>query len=167
MEHHPDFVPGNYPNLTQVPLLFNQSGAMLKPASIDVNQVSHEQELQQIVASLSSVYRRKPTENKSDKSASIEVSEQQAVDLAVDPLQEQVDAYFCAVIDSGQAVSALEYFSEKQLSFDPEVWLYQVIGGYQALDDDDKHFFAIDPIGHADEYYTGNFIIHDVTLGLR
>ena len=167
MEHHPDFAPGNYPNLTQVPVLFNQSAAMLKPASIDVNQVAHEQELQQIVASLSSVYRRKSTVSEPEKASTIDVSEQQSVDLESDPLQEEVDAYFCEVIDNGQSLSALDYFSQRELEFDPEVWIYQVIGGYQALDDEDKQFFAIDPVGRVDEKYTGNFVIHDVTLGLR
>ena len=140
---------------------------MLKPASIDVNQVAHEQELQQIVASLSSVYRRKPVVSEPEKASTIDVSEQQSVDLESDPLQEEVDAYFCEVIDNGQSLSALDYFSQRELEFDPEVWIYQVIGGYQALDDEDKQFFAIDPVGRADEKYTGNFVIHDVTLGLR
>ena len=78
-----------------------------------------------------------------------------------------MDDYFCDVIDSGQPKSALEYFEERELEFDKEVWIYQVIGGYQSLDENDKQFFALDASGQPDAVYTGNFYINDVTLGLR
>ena len=167
MDQQPDFTPGNYPNLTQVPVLFNQSAALIQPASVDVNQVNHEQELQQLVGALSSVYRRKPVHTAEHKSAEIQVSEQQQVELTRDPLQQAVDAYFCEVIDSGQSMSALEFYSAQSLEFDPEVWIYQVIGGYQGLQDEDKQFFAIDTLGEPDKIFNGNFIISDVLVGLR
>lgn len=167
MDQQPDFAPGNYPNLTQVPILFNQAAALIQPASVDVNQVAHEQELQQLVGALSSVYRRKPTSGTEQKSAEIQVSAQQQVELTRDPLQQAVDAYFCEVIDSGQSTSALEFYSAQSLEFDPEVWIYQVIGGYQGLQDEDKQFFAIDTLGEPDNVFNGNFIISDVLVGLR
>ncbi len=167
MDQQPDFTPGNYPNLTQVPVLFNQSAALIQPASVDVNQVNHEHELQQLVGALSSVYRRKPVHTAEQKSAEIQVSEQQQVELTRDPLQQAVDAYFCEVIDSGQSMSALEFYSAQSLEFDPEVWIYQVIGGYQGLQDEDKQFFAIDTLGEPDKIFNGNFIISDVLVGLR
>ncbi len=167
MDQQPDFAPGNYPNLTQVPILFNQAAALIEPATVDVNQVAHEQELQQLVGALSSVYRRKPTSGAEQKSAEIQVSAQQEVELTRDPLQQAVDAYFCEVIDSGQSMSALEFYSEQSLEFDPEVWIYQVIGGYQGLQDEDKQFFAIDTLGEPDRVFNGNFIISDVLVGLR
>ena len=87
--------------------------------------------------------------------------------LEKDPIHVAVDDYFCDVIDSGQPKSALEYFEERELEFDKEVWIYQVIGGYQALADQEKQFFALDPHGENDKTYTGNFYINDITLGLR
>ena len=45
--------------------------------------------------------------------------------------------------------------------------MYQVIGGYQALADQEKQFFALDPHGENDKTFTGNFYINDITLGLR
>lgn len=167
MEQQPDFTPGNYPNLTQVPVLFNQAAAIIQPAAADVNQVGHEADYQQIVASLSNIYRRKPAADKHEAAQSIEVSEQTTVSLDKDELAQAVDEYFCQVIDSGQPQSALEYFAEQKLDFDPEVWIYQVIGGYQGLADTDKQFFALDTQGKPDPIYTGNFFISDVTLGLR
>ncbi|MFS1702769.1 phosphoenolpyruvate carboxylase [Alteromonas sp. AMM-1] len=167
MDQQPDFTPGNYPNLTHVPILFNQAAPLIQPASVDVNQVSHEQELQQLVGALSSVYRRKPVLTVDQKNTEIQVSAQQQVELTLDPLQQAVDEYFCEVIDSGQSMSALEFYSAQSLAFDPEVWIYQVIGGYQGLQDEDKQFFAIDTLGEPDKVFNGNFIISDVMVGLR
>lgn len=166
MEHHPDFTPGHYANLTQVPRLFNQSAAMIEPPSIDVTNVEHEAQLQQLVSSLNNVYRRKPAVEPKT-TTEIHVEQQETLALTKDPLQQHVDRYFCDVINSGQALSALDYYALKQLDFDPEVWLYQVIGGYQALDSEDKSFFAIDTTGQQDPRFTGNYFIEDVTLGLR
>lgn len=167
MEQQPDFAPGNYANLSDVPVLFNQAGGMLNEASADVNNVEHEQDLQQLVGALTDIHRRQPDAEKHQAASEIDVSEQDTISLEKAPVQQAVEAYFCQVIDSGQPCSALTYYETQQLEFDPEVWLYQVIGGYQALTDQDKQFFALDPTGEAHAIFNGNFYINDITLGLR
>lgn len=167
MEQHPDFTPGNYPNLSQVPVLFNQSASMLQPAFVDVNNVQHEQDYHALVASLTDIHRSKAVKEETRPTRDIDVSEQESVALTRDPIQQAVEGYFVDVIDSGQPCSALEYYAKQSLDFDPEVWIYQVIGGYQALDETDKQFFALDPTGQPDKIFTGNFYINDITLGLR
>lgn len=167
MEQQPDFTPSNYPALTNVPILFNQADNILAPAAADVNQVEHETDYQIIVSGLTDLHRRKPDEAKHKAAQEIDVTEQSSVVLEKDAIHQAVDNYFCDVIDSGQPKSALEYYAEQSLEFDAEVWIYQVIGGYQALDDNDKQFFALDTSGQPDTIFTGNFYINDVTLGLR
>lgn len=167
MEQHPDFTPGNYPNLTQVPVLFNQSRSVIKPAASNVNNVEHEADYHAIVGALNYVHKQHKAPEEQVESQEINVTEQASVTLEKDPLHQAVEAYFVDVIDSGQAKTALEYYHEHELSFDPEVWIYQVIGGYQGLDDEDKQFFALDAQGNNDTRFTGNFYINDVTLGLR
>ena len=166
MEQQPDFAPGNYANLTNVPVLFNQSDTIIANAAPDVNNVEHEADYQNIVASLTHVHKRQ-TKHEDTKPVDIDVTEQSTLSLEKDPLQQAVEAYFCEVIDSGQPKTALDYFEEQALDFDPEVWIYQVIGGYQALNDEDKQFFALESHGNNDKVYTGNFYINDITLGLR
>ena len=167
MEQQPDFTPSNYPALTNVPILFNQADNILAPAAADVNQVEHETDYQIIVSGLTDLHRRKPDEATHKAAQEIDVTEQSSVVLEKDAIHQAVDNYFCDVIDSGQPKSALEYYAEQSLEFDAEVWIYQVIGGYQALDDNDKQFFALDTSGQPDTIFTGNFYINDVTLGLR
>lgn len=166
MEQQPDFAPGNYANLTNVPVLFNNSAATISYASADVNNVEHESDYQNMVATLTHIHKKRSTQD-DGKPADIDVTEQATLSLEKEPLQKAVEAYFCDVIDSGQAKTALDYYEELDLEFDPEVWLYQVIGGYQALDDEEKQFFALEPHGMNDKIYTGNFYISDITLGLR
>lgn len=167
MEQQPDFAPGNYANLSGVPVLFNQSADLLGDAHVDVNNVEQENEHHQIIAALTDIQRRKETTVPQASAADIDVSEQESVALDKAPIQLAVEAYFCDVIDSGQPCSALTYYAQKSLTFDPEAWIYQVIGGYQALDEQDKQFFALDTTGQTDPTFSGNFYINDITLGLR
>ncbi|MBU3022415.1 phosphoenolpyruvate carboxylase [Aestuariibacter sp. A3R04] len=167
MEQQPDFAPSNYAALSQIPVLFNQSNHVLAGASADVNRVEHETEYQSIVSTLTDIHRAARDASDTEASQEIDVSEQTSISLEKDPIHLAVDDYFCDVIDSGQPKSALSYYAEHDLPFDPEVWLYQVIGGYQALDDNDKRFFALDANGEPHRIFSGNFYINDVTLGLR
>ena len=166
-EQHPDFAPSEYPALSQVPVLFNQACSLLSSAAADVNQIEHESDYQQLVSSLTHWQRRSQNAEVNTEAADIDVSEQSTVALEKGEIQQAVESYFCKVIDTGQACSALEYYQQQQLGFDSEVWLYQVIGGYQALNETDKSFFALDTEGQAHALFTGNYYIHDVTLGLR
>ncbi|MCC2618135.1 phosphoenolpyruvate carboxylase [Aestuariibacter halophilus] len=166
MEQQPDFTPGNYANLTQVPMLFNQADSLLAPASVDVSRVEHEDVLQQLVADLTVIHRN--TSAQPERAAQhIQVEAQGAVDMTDDALKQAVENYFCHVIDTGQRMTALDYHTQHSLEFDPEAWLYQVIGGYQGLSEEEQAYFAIDTSGEPHPIYSGNYIIRDVELGLR
>ncbi|TDF37349.1 phosphoenolpyruvate carboxylase [Alteromonadaceae bacterium M269] len=167
MEQKPDFAPADYSQLTQVSMLFNQAKAIVKPAAADVRRVEHEQELQQLVGTIKALNRVKPAYSADRAATNIDVTEQTSVTFEEDKLKEAVEAYFCEVIDTGERLTALEYQQQQGLDFDPEVWIYQVIGGYQSLTLEEQSYFAIEASGEPDPIYTGNYIIHDVELGLR
>ena len=167
MEQKPDFAPADYSQLTQVSMLFNQAKAIVKPAAADVRRVEHEQELQQLVGTIKALNRVKPAYSADRAATNIDVTEQTSVTFEEDKLKEAVEAYFCKVIDTGERLTALEYQQQQGLDFDPEVWIYQVIGGYQSLTLEEQSYFAIEASGEPDPIYTGNYIIHDVELGLR
>ena len=71
------------------------------------------------------------------------------------------------MIDTGKRLTALDYHQQQSLDFDTEVWIYQVIGGYQGLTTEEQSYFAIDLSGEPHPIYNGNYIITDVELGLR
>lgn len=167
VEQQPDFVPSNYTSMTKVPALFSQAQPCIGNAHADLNRIEHEEILQDIVNSLTDIHSRTPQTEKTKAATEISVDEQSSVDLTKDPIRQAVEAYFCEVIDHGQPLSALDYFERESLDFDPEVWIYQIIGDYQALDDNDKQYFAIDTNGQPHPVFNGNFLINDLTLGLR
>ena len=167
MEQKPDFAPGNYYNLTQVPMLFNLADTLIKPAAADVTRVEHELEMQQLVASIKAIRRQHHPHQAERAAQQIQVEAQGQVEFADDALKQAVEGYFCEVIDSGKRLTALDYHQQHELEFDPEVWIYQVIGGYQGLTMEEQEYFAIDMSGESHPRYTGNYIIKDVELGLR
>lgn len=167
MEQKPDFSPVNYSQLSQVPMLFNQAAALIKPAAVDVHRIEHEQDLQQLVGAIKA-FNRSNTAHQPERAAQkINVEEQSAAQFAEDKLRLAVEAYFCQVIDSGERLTALDYHQQHELDFDPEVWIYQVVGGYQGLNMEEQSYFALDTTGEAHPIYSGNYIIRDVELGLR
>ncbi len=167
MEQKPDFTPTNYTQLSQVPMLFNQAKGILKPAAVDVNRVEHEQDLQLLVGKLKALHRADAQEQPERKAKPIEVEEQSALEMEESGLRDAVEAYFCRVIDTGERLTALDYYAMHELPYDPEVWIYQVIGGYQGLPEEEQAYFAIDTTGSPHPVYNGNYIIQDVELGLR
>jgi hypothetical protein len=167
MEQKPDFTLPDYSQLTQAPLLFNQAKPVIKAASADVRRIEHESVMQELVGTIKALNRVRPIDSKERAAINIDVSEQTSVVFKEDKLKQAVENYFCDVIDSGQRITALEYQRQNNLPFDPEAWIYQVIGGYQGLTAEEQSYFALEATGEDDPVYTGNYIIHDVELGLR
>lgn len=165
LEQQPGFKPKNYAQFSQVPMLFNQAKALLKPAAVDVFRIEHEQELQQLVAGIKTLHKKAPAQTER-KAQSIQLEQQTAVEFKQDKLKLAAEAYFCQVIDSGKTITALEYLQQQQLECDPEAWLYQVIGEYQALPLEEQQYFALDYDDKKHPLFD-NRIIQDVELGLR
>jgi len=165
LEQQPDFRPKNYAQFSQVPKLFNQAKSLLKPASIDVFSVEHEQELQQLVAGIKPAGKKTSLQSER-KAQSINLEQQTSVEFEQNRLKLAAEAYFCQVIDSGTSVMALDYMQHQQLDCDPEAWLYQVIGEYQALPIEEQQYFALD---YEDKKHPlfDNRIIQDIEIGLR
>lgn len=166
MEQQPDFQPSNYGALSDIPQLVNHAEGIIKPAAIDVNNVEHEFELMSLVSHIRTINRHWTLQTKAQSEA-IKIEQETQVSLLEDKLKVAVEDYFCHVIDTGKNMTALDFYNQHELEFDPEVWIYQVIGAYNGLPDQDRQFLEIDPIGRLDQIYVGNFIISDIEVGLR
>jgi hypothetical protein len=167
MEQKPDFTPVNYASLSQVPNLFNHAACIIKGAAPDVYNVEHEFELTSLVDNLRSITRLWQGKKNRVVASALIVEQETSIELNEDLLKDEVERYFCQVIDSGKNTRALDYFNQHNLDFDQEVWIYQVLGAFQGLPDSERDFFDIDLAGIEDDIYTGNFIIQDIELGLR
>ncbi|MCL1124282.1 phosphoenolpyruvate carboxylase [Shewanella surugensis] len=163
---HPDYRPLDHVAHKQVPILFNQADALLASASVDIYNTSQEPELLDMVARIKSISRLHVEPQALASHAAVLLNDEEDFSIPDNPLKQAVDGYFLSVIDSGKPQSALEYLVEHELSWGHESWLYQVIGGYEALSEEHKAYFELAPIGELDPVYTGNFIIRDVELWL-
>lgn len=163
---HPDYYPADHVSHKQLPALFNCAEALLAPAAVDVHSTLYEPELFEIVSNIKRIDRLNAGQVTAEQDVSVSLSQTEDFDIPDNPLKLAVDAYFCAVIDSGKSQSALEYLDEQALSWDRESWLYQVICGYEGLPEEHRQYFELEAIGESDPVYTGNFVIRDVELWL-
>jgi hypothetical protein len=167
MEQKPDFEPQNYTRLTKIPTLFNRAKSIIKPASVDVRNVEQENELQGILHSIKERSQVWSKGNQRNTASAIVVSDSETVSLQEDMLKRQVEQFFCDVIATGKNKSALQYYQEKEFEFEAEAWLYQVMGAYQGLPEQEREYIGIDTLGKYHATYTGNFIIDDIEIGLK
>ncbi|MGL5726462.1 MAG: hypothetical protein ACRCYD_01220, partial [Plesiomonas sp.] len=163
---HPDYRPADHVSQQAVPSLFNRAEPILAPAAVDVHNSSQELELLNLVAHIKAISRHVVVVGAREQEVAVPIGPSEDFDLPDNPLKQAVDGYFIEVIASGLRQSALEYLVDKGLPWDPESWIYQVIGGYEGLADEHKAYFELEPLGEAHPTYSGNFIIRDVELWL-
>lgn len=165
-EMHPDYVPENHVAHKQIPALFNQAEILLAPAAADVKNPLHEAELMQLVIKVKVFSERPALDEESHESTSFTLEASLDFEVTESEIKLAVDDYLCEVIDTGQNTRAIDYLIEKQLPYDPESWIYQVICGYEGLAEEYKRHFSLEPIGEPHPIFNGNLIISDVELGL-
>ncbi|KGJ91092.1 hypothetical protein [Thalassotalea sp. ND16A] len=166
-QQKPDHQIKDYSAAHNVPPLFNQAKAIIKPANIDVNNIEHEHLFADIVSRIKQIRHAHVGNNELRKAQGFDVNDIESIDIDSNIIKNAVENYFCQVIDSGVQLSALEYHQQEQLDINPEVWVYGVINGFQGLNSEEQDFFEIDTQGHVHPLFSGNFIIEDVALGLR
>ncbi|GAB3388445.1 phosphoenolpyruvate carboxylase [Azotobacter armeniacus] len=166
MEQQPDYQVGNHAAHQSVPQLFNLAAPVLAPAALDIHNPQHEADLLVLVAQIRALQSPDRFAPQPGEATELILGEVEAFEVQGNPIREAVSAYFCQVIDSGQPISALDYRRQHDLSWDAESWLYQVIGGYEGLPEEQRRHFELDAIGEPHPVYSGNFIVRDVALWL-
>ena len=105
------------PHKAVFPNLFNYAGGIIKPAAVDVNNVEQELELLTVLSQVRTIDRSALAQQEQQVAEAIVIEENEAINLEQDQLKQEVEAYFCEVIESGQNLSALDYYNHKQLAF--------------------------------------------------
>lgn len=167
MEQYPDYKPAQYASGASVPTLFNRAESLIKPAAVDVNKVEHEFENMQLLHQLHLIKRNKPVAAKTSQQHTVSASQEGPLALEQSQLLKDVEQFICSVIDAEGQLSALDYYQQQQLEYDPEVWLYQVIGAYQGLPESERALFKLTQQGQHHQVYSGNFLISDIHLQLQ
>jgi hypothetical protein len=82
-------------------------------------------------------------------------------------LAKDVEDFFIQVIESPHALSGVDYLAEKELPWEPEMWLFQIVAEYQGLPQQNKQSFMLKKDSAQQSRFNQLHIIQDVTLGIR
>lgn len=165
LRQHPKYQPADYANRSEVPQLFNQAAAIIPQAAVALDRASERQVLAELVRQLPRPSLHQPLEQQS-ASASIQPDDE-AIIARQQALKLDVENFYLRVIDEASSLSALDYLLEKELAWDSEMWLYQIIAEYQALPIEEKQMFLIKREETVQSEVNNLLLIQDVKIGLQ
>lgn len=163
-EQKPNFKPSNYAQRSTVVDLINQAAALQPAVAIALDRHQDKQNMQQLLAQLPA--RAQVSAELPSAAQPLAWHDEATVLAKRRALHEDVVSFYLSVLDQQRSQSALQYLNDSQLSWDPEIWLYQVIAEYQGLASSEQAAFRL----HYDEQDEGPFnqlrVIRDVQLQL-
>lgn len=165
LRQHPNFQVGDYPNRSQVPAVVNQAHGISAQAFIALDRPQDSYTL----AELARAVPREPEHNlKSEKQTQgFSMALQNLVATEQKQLAKDVEEFFIQVIESPQALSGVDYLAEKELPWEPEMWLFQIVAEYQGLPEQNKQSFMLEKDSAPKSRFNQLHIIQDVTVGMR
>lgn len=165
LRQHPQYHPDSYPERRDVPEVFNVAASLLLQAAISLDRPADRQAMAEMLLTL-------------PRALVISLPAPKSAGSVISPIDEEVSArqaalkmdvedfYFFAAGQFG-AVSALHYLAENHLTWDKEIWLYQVITEYQSLPLADKPRFCLRNDERQASPVNDLRVISDVTIGVR
>jgi hypothetical protein len=165
LRQHPNFQMSDYPNRSQVPAVINHAHGISAQAFIALDRPQDSYAL----AELARAVPREPQQHSlSEKQTEgFVIAVQNLVATEQKQLAKDVEDFFIQVIDSPHALSGVDYLAEKELSWEPEMWLFQIVAEYQGLPQQNKQSFMLDKDSAQQSRFNHLHIIQDVTVGMR
>jgi hypothetical protein len=165
LRQHPKIQIGDYSNRSQVPAVINQTHGINAQAFIALDRPQDSYAL----AELARAVPREPQKNlQSDRQTEgFVLSVQNLVATEQKQLAKDVEDFFIHVIESPQALSGVDYLAEKELPWEPEMWLFQIVAEYQGLPQHNKQSFILEKDSDQQSRFNQLHIIQDVTVGMR
>lgn len=163
LRQHPNFQIGDYANRSIVPTIVNHANPIIASSAPSLDRSQDHIAMANIAASIEI---SKPlsiiqdTEHHSFSVSDMSVINNQRKQLALD-----VENFFIQVIESPQAMSALDYLQEQQLEWDCEGWLFQVIAEYESMPEYDKPSFQFKKSSRQFSEFNHLRLIDDVYVG--
>lgn len=165
LRQHPNFQIGDYPNRSQVPAVVNQAHGISAHAFIALDRAQDSYAL----AELARAVPREPEHHldTEKQTQGFSVAVQNLVAQEQKQLAKDVEDFFIQVIDSPQALSGVDYLAEKELAWDPEIWLFQIVAEYEGLPQQNKQSFLLEKDSVEQSRFNQLHIIKDVKVGIR
>lgn len=165
LRQHPNFQIGDYPNRSQVPAVVNQAHGINAQAFIALDRSQDSYAL----AELACAVPREPEQNsQSEKQTEgFTLAIQNLVATEQKQLTKDVEDFFIQVIESPQALSGVDYLAEKELLWEPEMWLFQIVAEHQGLPQQNKQSFMLEKVSAQHSIFNQLHIIKDITVSMR
>jgi len=141
LRQHPAYRPANYPERTQVPQLFNLAASIIPAAGIALDKASDRQQLSHLVHQLPKINHQQQ-ENQPAASFT-ELPSDKEIAARQQALKQDVENFYLYVAEQNRPVSAYQYLEEQQLTWDSEIWLYQVLADYQSLPQEQQQMLLL------------------------
>ena len=165
LRQHPNFQIGDYPNRSHVPAVINQAHGINAKAFIALDRPQDSYALAELARA---VPREQEQGAQSDKQTQgFAVAVQNLVATEQKQLAKDVEDFFIKVIESPQALSGVDYLAEKELPWEPEMWLFQIVAEYEGLPQQNKRSFMLEKDSAPQSRFNQLHIIRDVTIGMR
>ena len=165
LRQHPNFKVGDYPNRSHVPGVINQAHGIHAQGFIALDRPQDSYALAELARTIPRDLTPPPHSEK--QTQGFDTGIQDLVATEQKQLAKDVEDFFLQVIDSTQAISGVEYLAEKELPWEPEMWLFQIVAEYEGLPQQNKQSFMLEKDSARKSPFNHLHIIHDVSLGMR
>ncbi|MFT0212535.1 hypothetical protein VQ643_07930 [Pseudomonas sp. F1_0610] len=162
---HPKFTPENYALRAAIPDLINQASPLLAKVNLALDRT-------QDLPLLAELVQEQPARQRLDTAIDVNLDsvivwfEDEQIQARQQQLKLDVENFYIEVLDTRRKLSAVEHLVQSQLNWDSEMWLFQVIGYYDALPDlEQKKFKLIRDESYA-SYWNEVLWIKDVEVVL-
>jgi hypothetical protein len=165
LRQHPNFQIGDYPNRSQVPAVVNQARGINAQAFIALDRSQDSDAL----AELARAVPRQLEQNSQSETQTegFTLAVQNLVATEQKQLAKDVEDFFIQVIESPQALSGVDYLAKKELPWEPEMWLFQIVAEHQGLPQQNKQCFILEKDSAQQSRFNQLHIIKDVTVSVR
>lgn len=165
LRQHPNFQVGDYPNRSQVPAVVNQAQGISAQAFIALDRAQDSYALAELARAVPRELEQGSNSERQDQGFSMAL--QSLVATEQKQLAKDVEDFFIHVIESPEALSGVDYLAEKELPWEPEMWLFQIVAEYQGLPEQNKQSFMLEKDSAPKSRFNQLYIIQDVTVGMR
>ncbi|WP_027847564.1 hypothetical protein [Marinospirillum minutulum] len=142
LRQHPAYRPANYPERTQVPTLFNLAASIIPAAGIALDKASDRQQLSHLVHQLPKINHQQQENQQAASFTELSPLDKE-IAARQQALKQDVESFYLYVAEQNQPVSAYQYLEEQQLTWDSEIWLYQVLADYQSLPQEQQQMLRL------------------------
>ncbi len=165
LRQHPNFQVGDYPNRSQVPAVVNQARGINAQAFIALDRSQDANALAEIARAVPREAEQISQSERQTESFTLAV--QNLVATEQKQLAKDVEDFFIHVIESPQVLSGVDYLAEKELPWEPEMWLFQIVAEHQGLPQQNKQSFMLEKDSAQQSRFNQLHIIQDITVSMR